>query len=101
MPADRFTIAPACAGDAEAVLEADLRRVERLQAVYSVIYGWLDQGAGSLPGAKPDAARTLVRGAGQAGALLEGMRKSILREPSQAMRTHSRRGREGVGELLR
>lgn len=91
----------AYARDAEAVLEADLRRVERLQAVYSVIYGWLDQGAGSLPGAKPDAARTLVRGAGQAGALLEGMRKSILREPSQAMRTHSRRGREGVGELLR
>lgn len=88
------------ARDAGAVLEADRRRLDQMQAVYGVLYDWLSQGARALPGASLAQDSGPVRSAGQAGALLEDMRRSILLQPSQAMRTHSRRGSEGVGQLL-
>lgn len=89
------------ARDAGAVLEAGLRRVDQIQKVYSVLYDWLDQGARNLPGTYLTPSQGLVRDAGQAGTLLEDMRKSILSQPSQAMYTHGRRGAEHVCELLK
>lgn len=88
------------ARDAEAVLEADRRRVAQLQEVYSVLYDWLNQGARGLPEMQFTSAQALVRSAGQADTLLEDMRRSILLQPSQAMRTHNRRGSKGAQALL-
>lgn len=81
---------------AKSTLETDLRKVSRVQAVYSALAGQLDQSLNSLHGAR----QTLVRDSGSAGALLDSTKKSILRQPAQAIGTHSQRGGEGVGQLL-
>lgn len=89
------------ARDAQAVLEADRRRVAQMQEVYSVLYDWLNQGARGLPEMRFTPAQALVRSPGQADTLLEDMRRSILLQPAQAMRTHNRRDAKGAHELLK
>lgn len=81
---------------AKSTLETDLRRVSRVQAVYSALYGQLDQSLNSLHSAR----QALVRDSGQADTLLDSTKKSILRQPAQAIGTHSQRGTEDAGQLL-
>lgn len=80
---------------AKSTLETDLRRISRVQAVYSALYGQLGQSLNS--GAR---GQVLVRDSARAGALLDSTKKSILRQPAQAIGTHGQRGTGDVEQLL-
>lgn len=88
---------------AQAAVEADRRWVSRVQQAYGALYGQLEQSYGALPNVCRylDQKKRLLRDTDSAGTLLEDMRRSILLQPTQAMRTHNRRGTENIGQLLR
>lgn len=80
---------------AGAALEADRRWVSHIQTAYSALYNRLERGGRIRRGGGP------VRDTGAADVLLEDTRRSILRQSTQAMQTHSGRSGEDVGQLLR
>lgn len=88
---------------AQAAVEADRRWVSRVQQAYGALYGQLEQSYGALPNVCRylDQKKRLLRDTDSAGTLLEDMRRSLLLQPTQAMRTHNRRGTEDIGQLLR
>ncbi len=88
---------------AQAAVEADRRWVSRVQEAYGALYGQLEQSYGALPNVCRylDEKKRLLRDTDSASTLLEDMRRSLLDQPVQAMRTHNRRGTEDIGQLLR
>lgn len=88
------------AQEASVILETDRRWVSRIQTAYGALYRQMEQSFGGLYSQYINMAQGALRDNGQAGALLEDMTESILLQPSQALRTHSRRGKEDVGHLL-
>ena len=91
------------AQSANDILEADRRWVARIQKVYSALYYRMERSFNGLHNVSQyiSTASRLVRDTDDAASLMEDMRKSILLQSSQAMRTHSRRGTGDVGRLLR
>ena len=91
------------AQSANDILEADRRWVARIQKVYSALYYRMERSFNGLHNVSQyiSTAGRLVRDTDDAASLMEDMRKSILLQSSQAMRTHSRRGTGDVGRLLR
>lgn len=85
------------------IVDADRRWVAQIQAVYDALHDRLEQSTGGLSGVCQYIGRAgrPVRDTGAASALLQDMSQSIRLQPAQAMRSHSRRGREDVGRLLR
>ena len=71
--------------------------------MYSALYRQLEYGFAGLSSVQQyiSAAGSLVRDDAVASTLLADMRQSILLQPSQAIRTHSKRGSEDVQQLLR
>lgn len=90
------------AQQAETTIDADQRWVSQIQAVYHALYHQLEQGPSSLYGFRRYAgnAGRPVRDTADASSLLQDMRQSILLQADQAMRTHGRRGKDAVGQLL-
>ena len=88
------------AQEASVILETDRRWVSRIQTAYGALYRQMEQSFGGLYSQYINMAQGALRDNGQASALLEDMTESILLQPSQALRTHSRRGKEDVGHLL-
>ena len=90
------------AQQAEVTIDADQRWVSQIQAVYHALYHQLEQGPSSLYGFRRYAgnAGRPVRDTADASSLLQDMRQSILLQADQAMRTHGRRGKDAVGQLL-
>ena len=86
---------------AGAILEKDRRWISRIQTAYGALYRQMEQSFGGLYSQYIDMAQGAPRNNDQAGALLEDMTEFLLLQPSQAMRTHGRRGKENVGQLLR
>lgn len=79
-------------------LDDSIRWVSRIQTAYGALYRQLERSVGGSQYFK--AVRDMVRDGGEADTLLEDMRQSMLLQPSQAMRTHGRRGTENVSQLL-
>ncbi|MCI8304025.1 MAG: hypothetical protein HFF52_05280 [Lawsonibacter sp.] len=101
---DRLSIStPEQAQTAGAALEADQRWISQIQGVYSALYRQLEYSFAGLSSVQQyiSAAGSLVRDDAVASTLLADMRQSILLQPSQAIRTHSKRGSEDVQQLLR
>ena len=84
-------------------LEADCLWVERIQAAYGALYTRLERSFSGLRGVYQyiNVTEGLVRDRDAAGSLLRDTRRSIPQPASQAMRTHGRRGLDGVERLLR
>lgn len=82
---------------ARRTVELDRRWVSRIQDAYGALYSQLEQSFSGLYGGQPERP---VRDSSSAGALVTGMRQSILQEPSHVIRTHSRRTKECVWQLL-
>lgn len=87
------------AQEAEITLDADRRWVAQIQGVYDTLYSQLEQSFGGLSSVCQYFGT--VRDDGTASTLLKDMRQSILLQPSQALRTHGKRGTEDVGQLLK
>lgn len=85
---------------AKRIIDADRRWVAQIQVAYSALYNRLEQSGFSV---QPyiNTTEGPVRDTAKAGTLLEDMRQSIPRQPSEAMCTHGKKGRDGVGQLLR
>lgn len=81
-----------------ATIEADQRWVAQIQAAYSALHSQLEQSFNGL--LSTGSAAGPVRDTSTASTLLEGMRQSILRQSSQAMRASSKRGAEDIWQLL-
>lgn len=82
---------------ARRTVELDRRWVSRIQDAYGALYGQLEQSFSVLYGSQPEGP---VRDSVSAGALVTDMRQSILRESARVIRTHSRRTKECVWQLL-
>ena len=82
---------------ARRTVELDRRWVSRIQDAYGALYGQLEQSFSGLYGSQPEGP---VRDSISAGALVTDMRQSILRESARVIRTHSRRTKECVWQLL-
>lgn len=79
-------------------LDDSIRWVSRVQTAYGALYRQMERSVGG--GQYFNALQDMVRDSGAADTLLEDMRQSMRSEPSQAMRTHGRRGTEDVHQLL-
>lgn len=79
-------------------LDDSIRWVSRIQTAYGALYRQLERSVGGSQYFR--AVRDMVRDGGEADTLLEDMRQSMLLQPSQALRTHGRRGTEDVSQLL-
>lgn len=86
------------AQEAWKALDDSIRWVSRIQTAYGALYRQMERSVGG--GQYFNALRDMVRDGGEADTLLEDMRRSMLDQPSQALRTHSRRGMEDVHQLL-
>ena len=88
---------------ARLTVDAGQRWVAQIQAAYSALYRQLEESLNGLQSfyRNVSGAESPVRDTGQAGTLLHDMRQSILLQPAQAIRTHSRRGTISVRQLLR
>ena len=82
---------------ARRTVELDRRWVSRIQDAYGALYGQLEQSFSGLYGSQPEGP---VRDSVSAGALVTDMRQSILQESARVIRTHSRRTKECVWQLL-
>ncbi len=82
---------------ARRTVELDRRWVSRIQDAYGALYGQVEQSFSGLYGSQPEGP---VRDSVSAGALVTDMRQSILRESARVIRTHSRRTKECVWQLL-
>lgn len=82
---------------ARRTVELDRRWVSRIQDAYGALYGQLEQSFRGLCGGQPEGP---VRDSASAGALVTDMRQSILQESAHVIRTHSRRTKECVWQLL-
>ena len=82
---------------ARRTVELDRRWVSRIQDAYGALYGQLEQSFSGLYGGQPEGP---VRDSASAGALVTDMRQSILQESAHVIRTHSRRTKECVWQLL-
>lgn len=82
---------------ARRTVELDRRWVSRIQDAYGALYGQLEQSFSGLYGSQPEGP---VRDSVSAGVLVTDMRQSILRESARVIRTHSRRTKECVWQLL-
>ena len=102
---DRLSLAKKEAAQAaQAAIERDRRWVSQIQNAYHVLYHRLERSLGGLLGAQQylSGAEGPVRDTGAAGTLLADTRQSIIPlSSSQAMRTHGKRGKEDVRQLLR
>lgn len=100
---DRLSVAAReAAKAAQAVIDADRRRVAQIQAAYTVLYDRLERNSCSLRGVQRYFRETgLVRDTAAAGTLLNNMRSSIPLSSVQAERAHGKRGKEDVRQLLR
>lgn len=78
-------------------------KVSRIQAAYHALCSRLDRNIDSLRSAHEyvGAAHGLIRDSGAAGVLLTDTKRTLLRQSSQAMRTHVETGAEDVLRLLR
>lgn len=87
---------------AQAVIDADRRRVAQIQTAYGVLYDRLERNACALRGVQRYFRETgLVRDAGAAGTLLEDARRSIPLSSGQAALSHGKRGKDDVRRLFR
>lgn len=86
---------------AQALVERDRRWVAQIQNAYHVLYHRLERSWNGLLGVQQYLGGGLVRDESEAGALLEDARRSISRPSSQALRTHGKRGKDDVRQLLR
>lgn len=82
-------------------LDADCRWIAQIQAAYQALSHQLEQNFSDLHCGDGVQSEGPLRDTHTASTLLDGMRESILLQSSQALRTHSGRGREDVRELLR
>lgn len=101
---DRLSLAKKEAAQAaKAAIERDRRWVSQIQSAYHVLYHRLERNFSGLLGAQQylSGAESPVRDTGAAGTLLADTRQSLSRPSSQAMRTHGKRGKEDVRQLLR
>lgn len=101
---DRLSLAKKEAAQAaQAAIERDRRWVSQIQSAYHVLYHRLERNFSGLLGAQQylSGAESPVRDTGAAGTLLADTRQSISRPSSQALRTHGKRGKEDVRQLLR
>ena len=101
---DRLSLAKKEAAQAaQAAIERDRRWVSQIQSAYHVLYHRLERNFSGLLGAQQylSGAESPVRDTGAAGTLLADTRRSISRPSSQALRTHGKRGKEDVRQLLR
>lgn len=87
------------AQEAWKALDDSIRWVSRIQTAYGALYRQLERSVGGSQ--YFNAIRDMVRDGGEADTLLEDMRQSMQLQPSQAIRTHGRRGTEDVQQLLR
>lgn len=86
---------------AQAIVERDRRWVAQIQNAYHVLYHRLERSWNGLLGVQQYLDGGPVRDEAAAGTLLEDARRSISRPSSQAMRTHGKRGKDDVFQLLR
>lgn len=86
------------AQEAWKALDDSIRWVSRIQTAYGALYRQMERSVGGSQ--YFNAVRDMVRDGGEADTLLEDMRRSMLDQPAQALRTHSRRGTEDVHQLL-
>lgn len=86
---------------AQTIVERDQRWVAQIQNAYNVLYHRLERSWNGLLGVRQYLSGGPVRDEAAAGTLLEDARRSIPRPSSQAMRTHGKRGKEDVRQLLR
>ena len=88
---------------AQTAIERDRRWVAQIQSAYHVLYHRLERSFSGLLGVQQylGGAQDPVRDTGSAGTLLADTRRSIPLPSSQAMRTHGKRGKEDVRQLLR
>lgn len=86
---------------AQAIVERDRRWVAQIQNAYHVLYHRLERSWNGLLGVQQYLDGGPVRDEAAAGTLLEDARQSIARPSSQAMRTHGKRGKDDVRQLLR
>ncbi|MCI8971162.1 MAG: hypothetical protein HFF99_06815 [Oscillibacter sp.] len=85
---------------AQALVERDRRWVAQIQNAYHVLYHRLERSWNGLLGVQQYLGGGLVRDEAEAGTLLEDARRSISRPSSQALRTHGKRGKDDVRQLL-
>lgn len=88
---------------ARTAIERDQRWVSQIQNAYHVLYYRLERSFSGLLGVQQylSGAQGPVRDTGAAGTLLADTRHSIPLSSSQAMRTHGKRGKDDVRQLLR
>lgn len=86
---------------AQTIVERDQRWVAQIQNAYNVLYHRLERSWNGLLGVQQYLSGDPVRDEAAAGTLLEDARRSISRPASQAMRTHGKRGKDDVRQLLR
>ena len=88
------------ARSAKITIDADQRMVAQVQEAYSALYGRLEESFSGLYSFRQyvHVPEEPLRDNAAANALLQ---ESILLQPAQAVRTHSRRGSEDVQQLLR
>ena len=88
---------------AQAVLNADRRWIAQIQEAYSALYQRLEQSVSGLHSVYRFIGWTggMVRDTAEAGTLLRDTRQSIPLPSTQAMRSHGKRGTEGVEQLFR
>ena len=101
---DRLSLAKREAAQAaQAAIERDRRWVSQIQSAYHVLYHRLERSFSGLLGVQQylNGAQGPVRDTEAAGTLLADTRHSIPLPASQAMRTHGKRGKEDVRQLLR
>lgn len=101
---DRLSLAKQEAAQAaRATIERDQRWVSQIQNAYHVLYYRLERSFSGLLGVQQylNGAPGPVRDTGTAGTLLADARESISLPSSQAMRTHGKRGKDDVRQLLR
>lgn len=97
---DRLSLAKKEAAQAaQAAIERDQRWVSQIQNAYHVLYHRLERGISGILGAQQFLGP--VRDNGLAGTLLADTRSSISLPSSHAIRTHGKRGKEDVRQLLR
>lgn len=98
---DRLSVATReCAQAAQMTVDADRRWVSRIQKAYRALYGRMEQNLCGLDNVQQYIG--LVRDTAAADTLLDDMRRSILLQSAQALRTHRRdtRNTEEVKQLL-
>ena len=94
---------PERARAAQRTVEADCRWIAQIQSAYGALHGQLERSIHRLRSVQQytPADDAPLRSTDTAGALLEDMRHSLLRQPGQAARSHARRTTGDVEQLLR